>query len=423
MLDVYRSEHACWIVTGSSQYGRARAETYRVPQALKYYRALRRQATVAFKVSPVSAGDKLPRYQVDKSFNYVDGGLPPAGSGNDRVQTARLHVISGVNPIRAPAPRRPHAPPAASPSPPGARGGGRDQHDNAVLLDTRSNSALGSVALPGRTRAVAVAPDGGRAFVAAGATVSVIDLNARLGAGSILMGGSPLAVAVSPDGTHGLRRAQGRDRDDRRRAAMIRTGERKLSGTPIDARGHRDAGDRGPGRAARSRSSTSTTGRLVRRIKLAGAAGVGARRRTARRGSRRRRRARASARPPSRIVRIEPANGGISGSVALGTDGGGGLGISPDATKAIVAPGAKLKRRATARPRSSTSPAARPRPPADRRRPRPARSGRPTARASTSPTRPQDALDPLGRDRATACARSPSPARPAGSSSSPASRC
>src|ERR1700754_4306486 len=73
MIDVYRREHACWIVTGSTQYGRARAESHRVPEALEYYAALRREATVAFRVSPAKAGEKLPRYQVDKSFNYVDG--------------------------------------------------------------------------------------------------------------------------------------------------------------------------------------------------------------------------------------------------------------------------------------------------------------------------------------------------------------
>jgi hypothetical protein len=72
MLDVYRREHVCWIVSGSSQYGRAQAESYRVPQALKYYKALRQQADVAFRASPVNAGDKLPRYQVDKSFNYIE---------------------------------------------------------------------------------------------------------------------------------------------------------------------------------------------------------------------------------------------------------------------------------------------------------------------------------------------------------------
>jgi hypothetical protein len=73
LIDVYRREHACWVVTGSTQYGRARAESYRVPEALEYYRALRRQAAVAFKVSPVRGGDRLPRYQVDKAFNYVEG--------------------------------------------------------------------------------------------------------------------------------------------------------------------------------------------------------------------------------------------------------------------------------------------------------------------------------------------------------------
>jgi hypothetical protein len=73
LIDVYRREHACWIVTGSTQYGRARAEPYRVPEALKYYRRLRSESTRAFRVTPVKPGAKLPRYQVDKSFNYVDG--------------------------------------------------------------------------------------------------------------------------------------------------------------------------------------------------------------------------------------------------------------------------------------------------------------------------------------------------------------
>jgi hypothetical protein len=72
LLDVYRREHACWIVTGSTQYGRARAEPYRVPEALEYYRALRGQSTRAFRISPFKEGAKTPRYQVDRSFNYVD---------------------------------------------------------------------------------------------------------------------------------------------------------------------------------------------------------------------------------------------------------------------------------------------------------------------------------------------------------------
>ena len=42
-------------------------------------------------------------------------------------------------------------------------------------------------------------------------------------------------------------------------------------------------------------------------------------------------------------MRIEPASGAVTGSVELGTDGGGGVGVSPDGTQAIVAPGAKLR--------------------------------------------------------------------------------
>jgi hypothetical protein len=79
MIEVYRREHACWVVTGSTQYGRARAERHRVPEALKYYAALRRQADVAFRISPIGKGEKLPRYQVDTSFNYVDGAYERPG--------------------------------------------------------------------------------------------------------------------------------------------------------------------------------------------------------------------------------------------------------------------------------------------------------------------------------------------------------
>lgn len=70
LIDVYRREGVCWIVTGSTQYGRALAEPKRAPKALEYYDALEQQADVVFKTDPTD-GD-LPRYQVDKSFNYVE---------------------------------------------------------------------------------------------------------------------------------------------------------------------------------------------------------------------------------------------------------------------------------------------------------------------------------------------------------------
>jgi 4-amino-4-deoxy-L-arabinose transferase-like glycosyltransferase len=77
LLEIYRREGVCWIVSGSTQYGRTRAEPSRAPAAVKYYAALERQADVVFKTDPTDGN--LPRYQVDKSFNYVDGAFKRPG--------------------------------------------------------------------------------------------------------------------------------------------------------------------------------------------------------------------------------------------------------------------------------------------------------------------------------------------------------
>jgi hypothetical protein len=72
LIDIYRREGFCWVVSGSTQYGRAFAEPHRAPEALKYYRALDREADVVYTASPLRKGRSLPRYQVDKSFNFAD---------------------------------------------------------------------------------------------------------------------------------------------------------------------------------------------------------------------------------------------------------------------------------------------------------------------------------------------------------------
>ena len=77
LIDIYRREGVCWIVTGSTQYGRAQAEPERAPEALRYYRELRRQADVVVPHEPRPS--ELPRYQVDRSFNYVDGAYDRPG--------------------------------------------------------------------------------------------------------------------------------------------------------------------------------------------------------------------------------------------------------------------------------------------------------------------------------------------------------
>ena len=48
----------------------------RLVEAVRYYAELRRRADVVYRISPAK---HLPRYQVDKSFNYVDGAYERPG--------------------------------------------------------------------------------------------------------------------------------------------------------------------------------------------------------------------------------------------------------------------------------------------------------------------------------------------------------
>ena len=69
-----------------------------------------------------------------------------------------------------------------------------------ALIDTGSNLATASPPLPGATRGVAAAPDGSRAYVAAGRGIAVIDLATRKVTGGVPLQSVPAAIAVSPDG-------------------------------------------------------------------------------------------------------------------------------------------------------------------------------------------------------------------------------
>ena len=211
-----------------------------------------------------------------------------------------------------------------------------------ALLDTRTNTVSGMAATPGRTRAVAAAPDGTRAYVASGRTVTMIDLATRTGAGSVLVPGVRSRWPSRPTGRASSPHARARSTSSIRRP---RSGSAAAS---WPAR-------RSIWRSRRSRAVVVqtggkvavlnlTTGRLVRRLKLPGAAGVSVdadgeawvSATTPRKGKRR---------ANSRLVRIASTNGVVTGSVDLGTDGGGGVSVGPEGTKAIVAPGANLARR------------------------------------------------------------------------------
>ena len=57
----------CWVVTGSTQYGRGFAEPEEVPQALRYYRELERAGELVFHVRPY---DRTVPFSFDDSFNH-----------------------------------------------------------------------------------------------------------------------------------------------------------------------------------------------------------------------------------------------------------------------------------------------------------------------------------------------------------------
>ena len=66
LLDRYRRGGFCWVVSGSTQYGRAFAAPDEVPQAIAYYRALAREGELLYEVRP--SGEPEP-FSFDFSFN------------------------------------------------------------------------------------------------------------------------------------------------------------------------------------------------------------------------------------------------------------------------------------------------------------------------------------------------------------------
>lgn len=70
LLGYYEREGFCWVVTGSTQSGRAYADPAAVPLAIAYYRALRSQATLVYSASPYGAGQRPVAFNFDWSFDY-----------------------------------------------------------------------------------------------------------------------------------------------------------------------------------------------------------------------------------------------------------------------------------------------------------------------------------------------------------------
>ena len=69
LIDAYEAGGYCWVVAGSTQYGRALRARGEVPRAIRYYRALGRRAQVVHRSSPYRGGEGPVEFNFDWSFN------------------------------------------------------------------------------------------------------------------------------------------------------------------------------------------------------------------------------------------------------------------------------------------------------------------------------------------------------------------
>jgi hypothetical protein len=70
LIGYYEREGYCWVITGSTEAGRAYADPAAVPQAIAYYRALAREGSLVFRSSPYAAGAGRVPFGFDWSFDY-----------------------------------------------------------------------------------------------------------------------------------------------------------------------------------------------------------------------------------------------------------------------------------------------------------------------------------------------------------------
>jgi hypothetical protein len=70
LIDYYERSGFCWVITGSTEAGRAEADPRAVPLAVAYYRRLSEQGHVVHRSSPYSAGSSPVSFNFDWSFDY-----------------------------------------------------------------------------------------------------------------------------------------------------------------------------------------------------------------------------------------------------------------------------------------------------------------------------------------------------------------
>jgi hypothetical protein len=70
LLDFYQAHGYCWVVSGSTESGRAYADPRAAPLAIAYYRALARVGQVVYRSSPYARGQGPVSFDFDWSFDY-----------------------------------------------------------------------------------------------------------------------------------------------------------------------------------------------------------------------------------------------------------------------------------------------------------------------------------------------------------------
>jgi dolichyl-phosphate-mannose-protein mannosyltransferase len=70
LIDFYEQQGFCWVITGSTESGRAFADPRAIPHAIAYYRALERQGEVVYRASPYARGEGPVAFNFDWSFDY-----------------------------------------------------------------------------------------------------------------------------------------------------------------------------------------------------------------------------------------------------------------------------------------------------------------------------------------------------------------
>jgi 4-amino-4-deoxy-L-arabinose transferase-like glycosyltransferase len=70
LIGWYERQGYCWVITGSTESGRAFADPSAAPLAVAYYHALAAQAEVAYRASPYSPSGNPSGFNFDWSFDY-----------------------------------------------------------------------------------------------------------------------------------------------------------------------------------------------------------------------------------------------------------------------------------------------------------------------------------------------------------------